>query len=237
MVKFENILRADNSRYLEKRPDFTKQLLITLNQLSYDPYSIYFKINNEQKHTLVIYWNKNFSIRSLNPEHLLQTTYYEKLTLLKNNRLINWQTTYYPNELLIEKCTLNYTLDNYQLITIDIKLDQPINMYHDQQVKVIGSFIDNIIKLICKNRFSVINPNLFINNCLNQYYNSKESHLMITFNLKDFANPLIEGNVNDETMRNTEFIRDKLKDVLKPKSKLFKYLETYNLVDQLKSLK
>lgn len=235
MIKFENILRLDNNRYLENNPDFTKQLLITLNQLNYDLYSIYFTTNNSNKHTLMIHWNKNFSIRSLNPEDLLQSSYYEKLTLLENNRLINWQTTYYPNKLLVEKCTLDYRFDNYKLISVSIKLDQPINMYHNQQVKTIGSFIDNIIKLICKNRFSAINPNLFINNCLNRYYNSDESHLIITFNLKDFANPLI--NVNDETMRNAKFIRDKLKDVLKPKSKLFKYLETYNLVDQLKSLK
>lgn len=237
MINLENILTSGN-RYLEDNPNFTNQLLITLNQLSFDLYSIYFTTDYEKRYTLSIFWNKKFSIRSLNSEDLLQNDYYEKLILLENNRLRYWQTRYYPNDLLVEKCTLDYTYDNYKLISICIKLDQPINMYHDEQVKVIGSFIDDIIKLICKNWFSTINPNLFINNCLNQYYNnSHEAIIIITFNFKDFANPLIQGDSKDDTMKNDEFIRDKLKNVLKSKSKLFKYLETHNLVDQLKSLK
>lgn len=237
MIKFENIWTDDN-KYLENNPDFSKQLLITLNQISFEPYSIYFTTNNEKRRTdLRIWWNKDFLIRSFNPEDLLKSSYYEKLTLFENNQFRSWQTTYYPNNLLIEKCTLDYSLDNCKLISIGIKLDQPINMYHDEQLKAIGSFIDDIIKLICKNWFSTINPNLFINNCLNQYYNnSHEAIIIITFNLKDFTNPLIQGDVKDNTMKNNEFIRDKLKNVLKPKSKLFKYLETHNLVDQLKSL-
>ena len=224
--------------YLENNPDFAKQLLTTLNQvddlstrnLQLWSYSDDFELKNNE-----------ISIISANSNDLLKLEYYQILMQIsKYTKLdeededVRW--IYYPNKLIIKKSykAINDYFDDinrYYRMCFSIKLDQPINKYDEQQITSICDFLYDVSQLFYKKK--KLEESHFRKDAREKichFFNS----LNFMFVLNDFENPLIKYR---HIRFDSKLIISPLKDTLKPNAPAMKYLKTFNLVQNIKSIK
>ena len=254
MIRLDNFMHLySDITYLSQNPDFTKQLLITLNQVDglSDKYLRFRTVApsewdwafNENSYDNVNrngfngfnFWNDKIDLISPNREDLLKVSYYQKLTQIAKKYKLGKEDTgwnYYANDLVIQVYHHVYPRGLYQeglnLYTyISVILDRPIDDYRDEQIEKISRFIYDISQLIVKDK--KLYKTQFKDNYLKKVNIKYLDAMGITFSLKDFENPIIQTRSIA-----TDFTNDKLKDVLTPESQLSQYLKANNLVNQLK---
>ena len=244
MIKRKDIYYG-NSKYLILNPDFSEQLLITLNQVEDLNRNLEFKINGEiitynqkfsntepQSGTTFKIINNNLAIFSSDYNDLLNVNYYQKLMDLVRNNLTNFEHKwkYYVNDLVIQK---SFNLDRFENLYLNLKLEQAIDKYSATEVQKINHFIDDLHQLLIKTdrEAGKINWNIFKSDWFKKFGNdNKIKNMAITFTLKDFENPIVQVETYNHNCFNTT-----LKNSLKPDSDLIEYLKMYKINNKIKT--
>ena len=220
-----------NRPYLDENPEYSKQLVATLNQvngfssnelefaanLSYWTYDHWFSPNYEIDKEAFRISNDRICIRSLNRDDLLNPHYYQHLNDLANNYPIEkWRWSYFPQDQVLQLEDLPFSWSNPHL---NIKLTKAIDQYHQNQLNAIGALLTNVHDLIIKD--DELDWKQFADQWKQGFNKIFDSG--IVFDLNDFANPKILirwGDKNDDN----HYENNDLKQVLKADSELLKFL-------------
>ena len=236
-IKLRDLNDQDNP-YLDKNPEFTNQLVTTLNQVDgldpnqlvfhadscYWTYDYFFSSNYEIDKDAFSITNGRICIQSRNRNDLLNLNYYQHLNHLANKYPIDpikkQKWTYFPQDQVLQLET-SYWIDTQ----LNIKLTKPIDQYSQNQLNAMGKLLTNVYDLIIKDK--KLDWVQFDDQWKQGFDLHKIQEIGIVFNLNDFINPKIlirswYGNGDNLYLNND------LKQVLKPDSELLKFLNKTN---------
>ena len=244
MIKLTDLKDWSNRPYLDENPEYSKQLVATLNQIdgfsynqlgfigfiadssywTYDySFSANFKINKEAFSIS----NGRICIRSLNRDDLLNPHYYQQLNDLANNyhSVEEWRWSYFAQDQVLQLEVLYWRKAH-----LNIKLTKAIDQYHQNQLNAMGKLITNVYDLIIKDH--ELDWKQFADQWKQEFDLDNIRSVGIVFDLNDFTNPKLLIRWKDENSNN-RYENNDLKQVLKSDSELLNYLNQFKNYDQL----
>ena len=234
-IKLTDIDDQTDWAYLDENPEYSKQLVATLNQvngfssnelefaanLSYWTYDRWFSPNYEIYKEAFIMRNDQIQIWSTNRDDLLNPHYYQQLNDLANNYSIEkWWWTYFHQDQVLQ-------LECYWWSCLNIKLTKSIDQYHQNQLNAIGELLTNVHDLIIKDKDKKLDWDQFADQWKQGFDLDNVWNVGIVFDLNDFANPNLLIRWEDENSNN-RYENNDLKQVLKSDSELLKFLNNNN---------
>ena len=236
-IKLDDISDWTNRPYLKQNPEYSKQLVATLNHLdgfssnefrfyadsSYWTYDRWFSPNYEIDKEAFAIRNDQIKIRSRNRDDLLNLNYYQRLNDLANRYPIEtaWWS-YFPQDQVLQLEGLHFSWSNQY---INIKLSKPIDQYHQKQLNTMGKLMTNVHDLIIKD--DELDWDQFADQWKQGFDLDDVCSVGIVFDLNDFANSKILLRWWDENSNN-QYENNDLKQVLKSDSELLKFLNNNN---------
>ena len=223
--------------YLKQNPEYSKQLVATLNQLDgfssnelefaadsdYWTYDYSFSPNYEIDKEAFAIVNDQICIRSLNRDDLLNLNYYQCLNDLANNYPIEkWWWSYYAQDQVLQLETYWWSHKPY----LNIKLTKPIDQYSQNQLNAIGALLTNVHDLI-KTKDYELDWDQFVDQWKQEFDLDEVRAVGIVFDLNDFANPKLLIRWRNEKYQN-RYENNDLKQVLKADSELLTFLNNNN---------
>ena len=234
-VKLTDINDQTIWSYLKQNPEYSKQLVATLNQVngfssnelrfdadsSYWTYDYWFSPNYEIYKETFRMSNGRIYIRSTNRDDLLNPHYYQQLNDLANNYPIEkWWWSYFAQDQVLQVKT-GWWSDPY----LNIKLTKPIDQYVQKQLNAMGKLITNVYDLIIKD--DELDWKQFADQWKQEFDLDEVWGVGIVFDLNDFTNPKLLLRWWDENSNN-QYENADLKQVLKADSELLKFLNNNN---------
>ena len=234
-IKLADIRDWTNRPYLKQNPEYSNQLVATLNQvdgfssneLVFDANSKYWTYDRwlsphyEINKKAFIMRNDQIQIRSTNRDDLLNPHYYQQLNDLANNYSIKeWRWSYFPQDQVLQIET-GLSFDKH----LNIKLTKPIDQYHQKQLSAMGKLLTNVCNLVIKDK--KLDWDQFDDQWKQEFDVNKLRDIGIVFDLNDFTNPKILIRRWDEKYQN-HYENNDLKQVLKADSELLKFLHNNN---------
>ena len=235
-IKLADIDDRTDWSYLDENHDFANQLVAILNQIDgfspkqlrfaadsvYWIYDYTFSPNCEINKDIFVISNDQICIQSTNREDLLNVNYYQYLNDLANNHRVNkgWIWNYFAQDHVLQ-------LDHrYKYVPcLNIKLTKSIDQYNQKQLNIIGKFMTNVYDLIVKDYQLVWKQ--FDEQWKQRFGQNWIRSVGIVFDINDFTNPKILVRWEDENGDN-QYKNDYLKQVLKAKAPLLKFLNESN---------
>ena len=231
-IKLTDLNDWSNRPYLKQNPEYSKQLVATLNQaddfspnqLGFDidssfwTYDYWFSPNYEINKEAFRISNDQIRIQSRNRGDLLNLKYYQQLIWLANNHLIaDWSWSYFPQDQVLQLETYRWS----HKPDLNIKLTKPIDQYDQKQLNAMGKLMTNVYNLVIKD--DKLDWKQFDNQWKQAFDLDEVRSVGIVFDLNDFTNPKLlirwwDGNADDHY----------LKQVLKADSELLKFLNNNN---------
>ena len=159
-IKLTDIDDRTGWAYLKQNPEYSNQLVATLNQVngfssnqlrfvansSYWIYDFWFSPNYDIDKEAFRISNDQIRIRSRNRDDLLNSHYYQHLNDLANNYPIEkWWWSYFAQDQVLQLET-SYWFNPH----LNVKLTKPIDQYDQKQLNTMGKLITNIHNLIIK---------------------------------------------------------------------------------------
>ena len=221
--------------YLDENPEYSKQLVATLNQVngfssnelrfyadsSYWTYDYSFSANYEIEKSAFRISNDWICIRSLNRDDLLNLNYYQRLNDLANNYPIEkWWWSYFAQDQVLQ-----VEPDWWSHPYLNIKLTKSIDQYHQNQLNAMGKLITNVYDLIIKD--DELDWKQFANQWKQEFDLDEVQGVGIVFDLNDVINPKVLIRWEDEN-GNDRYENADLKQVLKADAPLLKFLNNNN---------
>ena len=232
-IKLADINDRTNWPYLKQNPEYSKQLVATLNQVNgfspnqlefyadsnYWTYDYWFSPNFKIDKEAFRISNDQIYIRSTNQDDLLNLNYYQHLNDLANRYLIEkaWWS-YFPQDQVLQ-------LESYWWSHpyLNIKLTKSIDQYNQNQLNAMGKLLTNVHDLIIKD--DELDWDQFADQWKQSFGSIKD--VGIVFDLKDFANPKLLIRWKDKNDDN-QYLNNDLKQVLKADAPLLKFLNNNN---------
>ena len=231
MIKLTDLSDWSNRPYLDENPEYSKQLVATLNQINdfspnelgfhadslYWTYDYWFSPNYEIDKEVFRISNDRIEIQSTNRDDLLNLNYYQRLNDLANRYPIEkvWWS-YFPQDQVLQLEVLYWRKPD-----LNIKLTKPIDQYHQKQLNTMGKLITNVYDLIIKD--DELDWDQFADQWKQGFDLYKVQDIGIVFDLNDFANSKLLIRWWDENFDN-RYENNDLKQVLKADSELLKFL-------------
>ena len=219
--------------YLKQNPEYSKQLVATLNQVNgfssnelrfdadsrYWTYDYWFSPNYEIYKKAFRILNDQICIWSTNRDDLLNPHYYQQLNDLANNYPIEkWWWSYFAQDQVLQVET-NWWFRPY----LNIKLTKPIDQYNQNQLNAMGKLMTNVHDLIIKDK--KLDWDQFADQWKQGFNKIFDSG--IVFDLNDFINPKLLIRWRDENDDN-HYENNDLKQVLKSDSELLRFFNNNN---------
>ena len=231
-IKLTDIDDQTDWAYLDENPEYSKQLVATLNQVdgfssnelrfyadsSYWTYDHWFSPNFKIDKKAFAIRNDQIRIQSRNRDDLLNPHYYQQLNDLANRYPIEKRWSYFPQDQVLQLETYSWS-DVY----LNIKLTKPIDQYHQNQLNAMGKLTTNVHDLIIKDK--KLDWDQFADQWKQTFGNIKD--VGIVFDLNDFTNPKLLIRWEDENDDNY-YENNDLKQVLKSDSELLTFLNNNN---------
>ena len=232
-IKLTDLNDWSNRPYLKQNPEYSNQLVATLNQVdgfspnelrfdansNYWTYDYWLSSNYEIEKSAFAIANDQIRICSTNCDDLLNLNYYQHLNDLANKHPIEKQRwTYFPQDQVLQD---NYWSDAY----LNIKLTKPIDQYVQKQLDIIGQLMTNVHDLIIKDK--KLDWDQFADQWKQEFDLDNVWNVGIVFDLNDFANSKILLRWWDENNGN-RYENNDLKQVLKSDSELLTFLNNNN---------
>ena len=229
-IKLTDIDDRTGWAYLKQNPEYSNQLVATLNQVngfssnqlrfvansSYWIYDFWFSPNYDIDKEAFRISNDQIRIRSRNRDDLLNSHYYQHLNDLANNHPIaDW--SYFPQDQVLQVETSGWWSDQH----LNVKLTKPIDQYNQNQLNAIGELLTNVYDLIIKD--DELDWGQFADQWKQEFDLYEVRDVGIVFDLNDFANSKILLRWLDESNRD-QYENDLLKNVLKADTPLLKFL-------------
>ena len=223
--------------YLKQNPEYSKQLVATLNQVDgfssnelefaadsdYWTYDYSFSPNYEIEKWAFGIMNDRICIRSFNRDDLLNLNYYQCLNDLANNYPIEkWWWSYYAQDQVLQLETYWWSHKPY----LNIKLTKPIDQYSQNQLNAIGALLTNVHDLI-KTKDYELDWDQYVDQWKQEFDLDEVRAVGIVFDLNDFANPKLLIRWRNEKYQN-RYENNDLKQVLKADSELLTFLNNNN---------
>ena len=234
-IKLTDINDWTNRPYLKQNPEYSNQLVATLNQVDgfssnqlrfvanscYWIYDFWFSPNYEIDKKAFRISNDQIQIWSTNPDDLLNPHYYQQLNDLANNYPIEkWWWTYFPQDQVLQ-------LESLYLFKPDlnIKLTKSIDQYSQNQLNAMGKLMTNVHNLIIKD--DKLDWDQFDEQWRQEFDLDKVQSVGIVFDLNDVINPklLIRWKYKNN---DNQYLNNDLKQVLKSDSELLTFLNNNN---------
>ena len=232
-VKLTDINDQTIWSYLKQNPEYSKQLVATLNQVNgfspnqlefyadsnYWTYDYWFSPNFKIDKEAFRISNDQIYIRSTNQDDLLNLNYYQHLNDLANRYLIEkaWWS-YFPQDQVLQ-------LESYWWSHpyLNIKLTKSIDQYNQNQLNAMGKLLTNVCNLVIKD------DKLDWDQCADQWKQEFANAISvgIVFDLNDVINPKLLIRWKDENF-DYRYENNDLKQVLKNDSELLKFLNNNN---------
>ena len=235
-IKLADINDWSNRPYLKQNPEYSNQLVTTLNQvngfspnkLGFDAdsrfwtYDCWFSPNYEIDKEAFVIVNDEIRIRSTNRDDLLNPHYYQQLNDLANNyhSVEEWKWFYYAQDQVLQVET-----DQWSNQYLNVKLTKPIDQYVQKQLDTMGKLMTNVYDLIIKDK--KLDWKQFDDQWKQEFDLYKVWAVGIVFDLNDFTNPKLLIRWKDEKYQN-HYENNDLKQVLKSDSELLKFLNNNN---------
>ena len=232
-IKLTDIDDQTNWEYLDENPEYSKQLVATLNQVDgfspnrlafyadscYWTYDYWFSSNYEIDKEAFAIMNDQIRICSTNCDDLLNLNYYQQLNDLANNYSIKERRwSYFPQDQVLQLET-DWWSNQY----LNVKLTKPIDHYNQNQLNAIGQLMTNVYNLIIKD--DKLDWDQFDDRLRQRFHNVWS--VGIVFDLNDFTNSKLLIRWWDENFDN-RYENNDLKQVLKADSELLKFLNNNN---------
>ena len=233
-IKLADINDGTNWPYLKQNPEYSKQLVATLNQADgFNPNQLEF--DADSNYWTYDYWfsphykidkeafrisNDPIYIRSTNRDDLLNPHYYQQLNDLANNYSIEkwWWWSYFAQDQVLQ-------LESYWWSHpyLNIKLTKSIDQYNQNQLNAMGKLLTNVCNLVIKD--DKLDWDQFDDQWKQEFVNAIS--VGIVFDLNDVINPKVLIRWKDEYADN-HYENNDLKQVLKADSELLKFLNNNN---------
>ena len=233
-IKLTDIDDQTDWAYLDENPEYSKQLVATLNQVdgfssnelrfyadsSYWTYDHWFSPNFKIDKKAFAIRNDQIRIQSRNRDDLLNPHYYQQLNDLANRYPIEKRWSYFPQDQVLQLETYSWS-DVY----LNIKLTKPIDQYHQNQLNAIGQLMTNVYNLIIKD--DKLDWDQFDEQWRQEFDLDKVQSVGIVFDLNDVINPklLIRWKYKNN---DNQYLNNDLKQVLKSDSELLTFLNNNN---------
>ena len=243
-IKLTDLNDWSNRPYLDENPEYSKQLLATLNQVNgfspnqlafdadsrYWTYDCWFSPNFKIDKKAFRISNDRICIRSTNRDDLLNPHYYQQLNHLANNyHLVDeWRWSYFPQDQMLQLESLYWF--NQRL---NVKLTKPIDQYNQNQLDTIGQLMTNVPNFMIKD--NKLDWDQFADQWKQEFDLNEVWDVGIVFDLNDFANPKLLITWRDENFDN-HYENNDLKQVLKADSELLKFLNSNNFQAEFQSI-
>ena len=227
-IKLDDIRDWTNRPYLKQNPEYSKQLVATLNQadgfspnqlafaadLCYWIYDFWFSPHYEIDKKAFIMRNDQIQIWSTNRDDLLNPHYYQQLNDLANKHPIEKRRwIYFPQDQVLQ-------LECYWWSRLNIKLTKSIDQYNQNQLNAIGELLTNVHDLIIKDK--KLDWDQFADQWKQGFDLDEVRDVGIVFDLNDFANPNLLIRWRDKN-GDYHYENNDLKQVLKNDSELLKF--------------
>ena len=235
-IKLTDIDDQTGWAYIDENPEYSKQLVATLNQVdafssnewrfyadsAYWTYDYWFSPNYEINKEAFRISNDRICIRSTNRDDLLNVHYYQHLNDLANKYPIEkWWWTYFPQDQVLQFET-DWWFNPY----LNIKLTKPIDQYVQKQLDTIGQLMTNVYNLVIKD--DELDWDQFDEQWKQEFDPDEVRGVGIVFDLNDVINPKILIRWEDEN-GDDRYENNDLKQVLKNDSELLKFFNNNDL--------